>query len=98
MTLLDVFDVFETIQVCVAYDLDGEIVTTVPARVEELAQAKPVYERLEGWRSDTHLARRADDLPTNARAYLRFIEERIEARISLVGVGPDREQIVSLPP
>jgi adenylosuccinate synthase len=98
MTLLDVFDVFETIQVCVAYELDGEIVTTVPARVEELAHITPVYERLDGWRSETSSARRADDLPTNARAYLRFIAERIGARISLVGVGPDREQIVSLPP
>jgi adenylosuccinate synthase len=98
MTLLDVFDVFETIQVCVAYDIDGEIVTTVPARIEALAQANPVYERLDGWGADTSMARRADDLPANALAYLRFIEDRIGARISLVGVGPDREQIVEVPP
>jgi adenylosuccinate synthase len=97
MTLLDVFDVFETIQVCVGYDLDGEIVTTVPARVEQLARASPVYERLEGWRTATDTARHADDLPARALDYLRFIEDRIGARISLVGVGPDREQIVEIP-
>ena len=97
MTLLDVFDVFETIQVCVAYDIDGEAVTTVPARVEALARATPVYERLPGWQTETSAARHADDLPSQALDYLRFIEDRIEARISLVGVGPDREQIVEMP-
>jgi adenylosuccinate synthase len=97
MTLLDVFDVFETIQVCVGYDLDGEIVTTVPARIEQLARITPIYERLEGWRSATDTARRAEDLPTRALEYLHFIEDQIGARITLVGVGPDREQIVSLP-
>ena len=97
MTLLDVFDVFETIDVCVAYDLDGETVTTVPARVDELARATPIYEQLDGWRTATDTARCADDLPATAHDYLRFIEERIGARILLVGVGPDREQIVSLP-
>jgi adenylosuccinate synthase len=98
MTLLDVFDPFAAIQVCVAYDLDGQTITTVPARVEELARAAPVYEQLEGWRAETETARSADDLPPQALAYLRFIEDHIGARISLVGVGPDREQIVSRPP
>lgn len=97
MTLLDVFDVFETIQVCVGYDLDGEIVSTVPARIEQLARITPIYERLEGWRAATDTARRAEELPARALDYLRFIEDQIGARISLVGVGPDREQIVSLP-
>ena len=98
MTLLDVFDAFDAIQVCVAYDLDGQTITTVPARAEDLARAVPIYERLEGWSTETSAARHADDLPPQALAYLRFIEDRIGARISLVGVGPDREQIVSLPP
>lgn len=97
MTLLDVFDVFETIDVCVAYDLDGEILTTVPTRVEDLARATPVYERLDGWQTETSAARRANDLPPRALDYLDFIEDRIGARISLVGVGPDREQIVEIP-
>ena len=97
MTLLDVFDVFETIDVCVAYDIDGNLVTTVPARVEDLARATPVYERLDGWRTETSTARHAADLPPQAMDYLSFIADRIGAPISLVGVGPDREQIVEIP-
>jgi adenylosuccinate synthase len=98
MTLLDVFDVFETIQVCVAYELDGEITTTVPARADQLARARPVYERLEGWRTSTVNARHAVDLPGPALDYLRFVEAHIGAPVSLVGVGPDRDQIVPLAP
>jgi len=96
MTLLDVFDVFETIQVCVAYELDGEMLTTVPARSEQLARVRPVYEQLDGWKTATFTARHADALPPRALAYLRFISDRVGVPISLVGVGPDREQIVPL--
>ena len=96
LTLLDVFDVFEAIDVCVGYEIDGQVVETVPARLDELARARPVYERLEGWRTSTVAARRAADLPPRARTYLRFIEDRVGVPISLVGVGPGREQIVPL--
>jgi adenylosuccinate synthase len=94
LTLLDVFDVFEAIEVCVGYEVDGRIIETVPARLDELARARPVYERLEGWRASTVDIRHAADLPPRARDYLRFIEERVGVPISLVGVGPGREQIV----
>jgi adenylosuccinate synthase len=96
LTLLDVFDVFEAIEVCVGYEIDGQIVESVPARLDELARARPMYERLEGWRTSTVAVRRAADLPLRARAYLRFIEDRVGVPISLVGVGPGREQIVPL--
>ena len=96
VTLLDVFDPFESIQVCVAYEIDGQIIETVPARVDVLARARPVYERLQGWRTSTTDARLAQDLPAPARDYLRFIERSVGAPVSLVGVGPGREQIVSL--
>lgn len=98
MTLLDVLDVFETINVCVAYELDGALITTVPARADDLDRVRPIYETLPGWRQETPGARAMDDLPPGARRYLRFIEERVGAPISLVGVGPSREQIVSLDP
>jgi adenylosuccinate synthase len=96
LTLLDVFDVFETIQVCVAYELDGQVIDTVPALAEELARVRPVYETLPGWQQETIEARRLHDLPEPALAYIRFLAERIEAPISLVGVGPGREQIVDV--
>ena len=96
LTLLDVFDVFETIQVCVAYELDGDVIDTVPARPDEMARAKPIYETLEGWKTSTIDARRPEDLPARALDYLRFLEGRLGVPISLVGVGPGREQIVRL--
>jgi adenylosuccinate synthase len=98
LTLLDVFDVFETIQICVAYELDGERIETVPSRVETLARVRPVYTQLSGWRQATSDVRRWQDLPHRAIDYLRAIESEVGVPISLVGVGPDRQQIVPLEP
>jgi adenylosuccinate synthase len=98
LTLLDVFDVFETIKVCVGYEIDGELLDTVPTRADRLARVRPVYEALPGWRALTVGARRAEDLPQLAVDYLNFIEEQVGVPVSLVGVGPGREQIVSLAP
>lgn len=97
VTLLDVFDPFETIQICVAYDLDGEIITTVPSRANELARVRPIYEQIPGWQESTVAARHADALPGRALDYLQVIADLVGAPVSLVGVGPDREQIVPLP-
>jgi adenylosuccinate synthase len=94
LTLLDVFDVFESIDVCVAYELDGEIIESLPARLDELSRAKPIYDRLDGWQQTTTAARRPDELPEQAADYVRFLERQVGAPISLVGVGPAREQIV----
>jgi adenylosuccinate synthase len=94
LTLLDVFDVFESINVCVAYELDGRRIDTVPARIEELSRVKPVYETLEGWRTSTVNARTPEDLPRQAREYIAFLQEQVGAPISKVGVGPAREQLV----
>lgn len=94
LTLLDVFDVFESINVCVAYELDGRRIDTVPARIEELSRVQPVYETLEGWRTSTVDARLPDDLPRQAREYIAFLQEQVGAPITKVGVGPAREQLV----
>jgi adenylosuccinate synthase len=96
LTLLDVFDVFETIQVCVAYELDGEILETVPSRPDHLARVRPMYEALDGWRVETSAARRAEELPERARGYIAFLEGQVGVPVSLVGVGPGRDQIVPL--
>ncbi|MFT4037407.1 MAG: adenylosuccinate synthase [Thermomicrobiales bacterium] len=96
LTLLDVFDVFESIEVCVAYEFDGERIDTVPARIEELSRVKPIFARLDGWRTSTVDARTAEELPREAREYIAFLEEQVGAPISMVGVGPAREQLVRL--
>lgn len=94
LTLLDVFDVFESISVCVAYELDGRRIDTVPARIEELSRVQPVYETVEGWRTSTINARTPEDLPRQAREYIAFLQEQVGAPITKVGVGPAREQLV----
>jgi adenylosuccinate synthase len=96
ITLLDVLDVFDTINVCVAYEIDGVIQDSVPARADRLSSARPMYEELPGWTESTVDARRATELPDSARQYLRFIEQRVGVPVSLVGVGPSRDQLIPI--
>ncbi len=92
LTILDGLDDMESIQVCVAYEFDGNTITTPPSTMEEWARCKPVYETLPGWLSDTTGIRKFSDLPENARAYLDKVTEATDVPVTLVGVGPDREQ------
>ncbi len=94
VTLLDVLDVFDTLQICVAYEIDGQVVETVPALPDALARARPIYEELPGWNESTVDARALHELPANARGYIAFLEQCIGAPIAFVGVGPGRDQIV----
>jgi len=94
LTLLDVFDVFASVNVCVAYELDGKRLDTVPARVEDLMRVSPILEQLEGWQEPTVDARDPDDLPRRAVEYIRFLEDHVGVPITMVGVGPGREQVV----
>ncbi len=94
LTKLDVFDAFETIQVCVAYDHDGVRYQHLPYHQSVLHQAVPVYEELPGWQSDTTGATSVADLPPAARRYVERLAELAGVPIRLVGVGPGREQFV----
>ncbi len=96
ITKLDVLTGWERIPVCVAYDVDGERVEDLPMTQTGFHHAKPVYEYLPGWTEDISGARSWSDLPATAQAYIRFLEERSNARISAIGVGPEREQTVVL--
>jgi adenylosuccinate synthase len=96
LTKLDVLTGWERIPVCVAYDVDGERVEEMPTTQTGFHHAKPVYEYFEGWSEDISGARTMDDLPPAAQRYVRAIEEMSGARISAVGVGPDREETVVL--
>lgn len=92
VTNLDGLDDLEEIQICTAYALDGEKLTVPPPTVEQLERCVPVYETLPGWKQDISGVRKYKDLPKNARAYLSRMAELAGAPISMVGVGPDREQ------
>jgi adenylosuccinate synthase len=96
LTLLDVLDIFDQIDVCTSYRLNEVSVDYLPARDDLLAQVQPVFTTLPGWNTDTSAARIASDLPAAARAYVDFLQEHIGTRITMVGVGPDRDQIVPL--
>jgi adenylosuccinate synthase len=94
LTKLDILGSWEQIPVCVAYEIDGQRVEEMPMTQTEFHHAKPVYEYFDGWMSDISGCRSFDELPTNAQAYVRALEEISGAKIWGVGVGPGREQTV----
>jgi adenylosuccinate synthase len=96
VTKLDVLDDLDTVRICVGYRLDGRTVDTVPIGAEGLARAEPVYEDVAGWRQSTVGVTRHDDLPVNARNYLRRLEEVSGVPVALVSTGPDRVHTIVL--
>jgi len=94
VTKLDVLDALETIPVCVGYEIDGKRTSVFPRRCELLERATPVYEEMPGWRESTVDARTERDLPANALAYLKRIEEWTGARVTAVSVGAAAHAVV----
>ena len=94
LTKLDVLTGLERIPVCVAYDVDGMRVDEMPVSQSDFHHAVPIYEEFAGWTEDITGIRIFDDLPKNARDYVLALEKMSGARISAIGVGPDREAIV----
>ncbi len=92
VTNLDGLDALDEISICTAYELDGQQITFPPSAPADWDRCKPVYEKLPGWKQDLSGIRKYSDLPTNARRYLDRMAELAGAKISLVGIGPDREQ------
>jgi len=95
LTKLDVLTGLDRIPVCVAYDVDGIRVDEVPVSQSDFHHAVPIYEEFAGWSEDITGVRTFDDLPKNARDYVLALEKMSGARISAIGVGPDREAIVA---
>lgn len=89
---IDKLDNLPQIKVCVAYELDGEVIDYFP-NTEELERVKPVYETLPGWMCSTKEIRKIEDLPENAKKYIKTIEELVGTTVGYVGVGPDREEL-----
>jgi adenylosuccinate synthase len=94
ITRLDILDVFEKIKLCTGYKLDGKIVTNVPANIDDLERCEAVYEELPGWMTPISNIKNYNDLPQRAKDYLGRLEELIGCPISLVSVGPAREQSI----
>ncbi|MET0523325.1 MAG: adenylosuccinate synthase [Nocardioides sp.] len=96
LTKLDVLSGLEQVPVCVAYDVDGVRHDEMPVNQTDFHHAVPIYEYFPGWWEDISGARSLEDLPANARAYVKTLEEMSGARMSAVGVGPDRDETVVL--
>lgn len=98
LTRLDVLDSLESIKICTGYELDGQIIRTLPARETVLDRVRPIYEELPGWQRSTTEVRTFDDLPPQAQAFVRRVEKLLECPVDLISVGPAREQAVIVNP
>jgi adenylosuccinate synthase len=96
ITKLDVLGELDELKICTAYERNGQRVDEVPANLNHLAECKPVYETLPGWRQDIRGVRGHDDLPELARNYLARIEALTNVPIQVVSVGPGREETIVL--
>ena len=92
-TVLDVLGYLDEIPVCTAYEIDGQITTDFPVTYK-LEKAKPVIEKLPGWKCDIMGIKKYEDLPENCRKYIEFVEEHIGFRITMVSNGPSRDDII----
>ncbi|MGN0828135.1 MAG: adenylosuccinate synthase [Akkermansia sp.] len=97
MTNLDGLDDRATIKICTAYRLGDQVLEYPPALVEEWEQCEPIYEELPGWQQDITGCTTWEQLPENCRAYVKRFGEVIGCPVGSVGVGPDREQTISVP-
>jgi len=94
LTKLDVLDGFDEVKVCVAYMLDGKKIDYLPASAALQARVEPIYETLEGWKETTFGARSWADLPAQAIKYVRYVEELIEAPVTLLSTSPERDDTI----
>ncbi|GGC98542.1 adenylosuccinate synthase [Aquisalinus flavus] len=94
LTKLDVLDGFDTLKVCIGYEVDGKRVDYLPAGMDAQRTVTPIYEDMEGWHGSTAGARSWADLPAEAVKYVRRIEELIDTPVALVSTSPEREDVI----
>ena len=92
VTKIDTLAGLEKVMMCVGYKFNDEVIDYFPASLEDLAKCEPIYEEFEGWGEEVANARSYDELPENAKKYLKRIEEFTDTKISIVSVGPKRDQ------
>ncbi len=93
---MDVMDKLKEIKVCVGYKLDGQKLDTPPQLGSEFARVEPIYQTLPGWKKPVHEAKKYGDLCPNAKAYLKFIEDFVGAKISILSTGAERDETIVL--
>ena len=93
-TKLDVLDGFETLKICVAYELDGARLDYLPTAADQQARCTPIYEEMPGWSESTEGARSWAELPANAIKYVRRVEELIDCSVALLSTSPERDDTI----
>jgi len=97
ITKLDVLDEFDNVPVCVAYRSGGEEFSEIPPTIAEMDRIEPRYECLPGWKASTFGVTCYDELPSRAKDYLTFLEERCSVEIGCISTGPERNQTILRP-
>jgi adenylosuccinate synthase len=97
ITKLDVLDDLDEVPVCVAYEVDGNVMTQMPSSTRRMEAIKPIFERLPGWKRSTRTSTGLRDLPERAKQYLKFLEEKTGVEIGSVSNGPERNETMIVP-
>ena len=96
ITKLDVLDGISELRICTGYNLDGKTIDMLPVGADDVARCQPIYETLPGWSENTFGVNRWDDLPANARNYLKRLETLCEVLVDIVSTGPERDETIVL--
>ena len=94
LTKLDVLDELDEIKMCIAYKIDGKEIDYLPAAVEDQLKVKPIYKSFKGWKTKTRGIKKFDDLPTNAKNYIKELEKFIETKVSSISTSPERNDTI----
>ncbi len=94
LTKLDVLDSLDEIKMCIAYELDGKKLDYLPAAVDDQIKAKPIYKSFKGWKSSTKGTKNFNDLPENAKIYIKELENFVETKISSISTSPERNDTI----
>ncbi|MBR0033000.1 MAG: adenylosuccinate synthase [Treponema sp.] len=92
LTHLDIYDTFDEIEACIAYEIDGKVVTDFPASVPAMEKAKPVLKKFKGWKKSLKECRSYEELPKEARDYVEFIEDYTKTEVGIISVGYERNE------
>ena len=94
LTKLDVLDELNEIKMCIAYEINGKKIDYLPAAVDDQFKVRPIYKRFNGWKSSTNGIKNFNDLPENAKIYIKELEKFIETKISSISTSPERNDTI----
>jgi adenylosuccinate synthase len=96
LTKLDVLNTLKKIKICTSYNLDGKTINYFPSQISFVERCQPFYEELEGWDSIDKNSKKIDDLPKKAVDYVKFIEKKLNIPVSLISIGPGRNETIEV--